>query len=245
MDNNNTTLLPLNFDDDSYRPSGGQYRQPNSNPSGSPFGQIHSDGQMTWHDAGGVPTGNSNPFSEVGRREDADELQRANREFDDVIRNNGEVEDHLKRLLSRHQTLVLRLFPGKMQRLINQKERLLIGEALEFRIRLLKLSNEVKMEAMRDKYDTYLKAYKGQNRLLLTECLMQQLVQLQRTVRLREMDGFNELSAMYRNASQIPGENRQRLYIAQVEQREMRFMKAIDNLMIHFENVINENLRRF
>lgn len=177
--------------------------------------------------------------------EHREQYKAAQAEFDDVIMNSRNVDEHLKGLLTRHQTTVMRVFPGKMQRLINSKERILVSEAMDFRITLLKLANEFRMEAMRDKYDCYLKAYKGQNRQMLTEILLRYVRQLYTSVRREEQATFLELNQMYAFANTFEEAKRRENYINRVVMRENRFLDLIDRQMIRFEAVIDEDLRRF
>ena len=205
-----------------------------------------------WETPQSQPTGFSQqgplrpPFAQSSQSvAQQEQYETAKQEFDDVVTNNRAVDQRTKALLARHQSMIMKLFPGKMQRLINEKDRLLVGEALDCRVRLLKLANEVRLEAMRDKYDCFLKAYKGHNRLMLTQIMMKYLVELQRTVREEEMKGFEQITVMYQNAATIPGQERQQAYIGQIRQREMNFMQMIARLMGSFESLIDENLPRF
>lgn len=173
---------------------------------------------------------------------DNEALQKAQHEFDDVIQTSKGVDNRLTELLTQNQGLIKSIFPGKMQRLIAEKERLMVGSALDFRLNLLKLGNQFRLEAMRDKYDVYLKCYKGENRLLLTQFMMKKLREVQSVVRQEEIGAFRELEEMYAQAQTLVIPSMRESYILQIQDRQNRLMSAIKKLLVRFESIIDENL---
>ena len=168
--------------------------------------------------------------------------QTAKAEFDAVMQTAKSVDARLAILLAQNEGTVRRVFPTKMQKLISEKERLMAGTALDFRLNLLKLGNQFQLEALRDKYDVYLKCYKGQNRLLLTQFMIQKLKELYRTVKQEEMEAFRELEGMYMNAAQLSIPTMKKNYIQRIQGREVRLMETIEKLLVKFESIIDENL---
>lgn len=168
--------------------------------------------------------------------------QKANNEFDIVMSNAKAVDVRLAELLAQNQGTVRTFFPSKMQRLINEKERLMVGTAMDFRINLLKLGNQFRLEAMRDRYDVYLKCYKGQNRLELTQFMMKKITELHRTVKVEEMAGFRELEEMYDIAATLRISSMRENQVKRIQAREHKFMDSIEKLITHYQNIIDENL---
>ncbi|MCP9762309.1 hypothetical protein [Lacihabitans soyangensis] len=165
-------------------------------------------------------------------------------EFDAVVKASKDMDDRLKIYLEQNEGAVRKIFPSKMQKLVAQKERLMVGSALDFRLGLLKLGNEFRLEAMRDRYDTYLKAYKGENRLQLTKFMIGKVNELYRVVKTEEIAGIRELEEMYKNAATINEPSIKSKYIARIGSREDKYLNVIEKLMSHFEAILDENLSR-
>lgn len=169
-------------------------------------------------------------------------LEKAKHEFDDVVTNAKMVDARLAELLVQNKNAVQAFFPNKMQKVIAEKERLMVGTAMDFRINLLKLGNQFRLEAMRDKYDVYLKCYKGQNRLILTQFMIQKLKEVHRVVKNEEMGAFKELEEMYDNAATLRVPSMREKYISRIKGREDRLMDNIEKLIMRFESILDENL---
>lgn len=169
-------------------------------------------------------------------------IEKAKHEFDDVVSNAKAVDTRLAELLVQNKNAVQNWFPSKMQKLIAEKERLMVGTAMDFRNNLLKLGNQFRLEAMRDKYDVFLKCYKGQNRLILTQFMIQKLKELHRVVKVEEMGAFRELEEMYQNAATLQVTTMREKYVARIQGREDRLMDNIEKLIVRFESIIDENL---
>lgn len=191
-----------------------------------------------------VPMAVSNQSLIVGSNKNPNDqtIQNATNEFDAVMQTAKNVDNRLASLLAQNEGAVRRIFPNKMERLISEKERLMVGTALDFRLNLLKLGNQFQLEALRDKYDVYLKCYKGQNRLLLTQFMIQKLKELYRTVKHEEMEAFRELEGMYVNASTLQITSMREEYVRHIQGREVRLMGTIEKLLVKFESIIDENL---
>lgn len=176
---------------------------------------------------------------------DGKQFKESKEEFDSLIKTTQDMGDaRLKFYLEQNEGAVRRIFPTKMQKLIAQKERMMVGSAMDFRLSLLKLGNEFRLEAMRDRYDAYLKAYKGENRLQLTKFMIAKVNELYRVVKTEEIQGIREIEEMYRNAQTIHVPTMKEKYIARVQSREDKYLNVIEKLITHFENIIDEHLSR-
>jgi hypothetical protein len=165
-------------------------------------------------------------------------------EFDKVVRSSQDMDERLKVHLERNESLINRVFPSKMQKLVSQKDRLMVGTALDFRLNLLKMNNEFRLEATRDRLDAYLKAYKAENRLQLTKFMIAKVNELYSVVKQEEMFGIREIEQMHHQAQTITVSSMRAKYIQRVEAREEGYLNVIHQLITHFENIINEHLTK-
>src|SRR5712671_6661572 len=77
------------------------------------------------------------------------QVEKADENFDLLIRNAQNVDARTTMLAQENKSLIRRLFPTKMDKLIAELERNTVQEALQFRLNLYKLNTQFMLEGMR------------------------------------------------------------------------------------------------
>lgn len=184
----------------------------------------------------------SMPIHKPLSRQKDDQGDLANSRVDLATANDREVNERTNQWLEANRGLVMRIFPGKTQRLILEKERLMVGTMLEFRLNLLRLSTQFKMEATRDRYDAALKGLKAQNRVEMIKFLISKFNELNQAVREGQLVGMQQINAMYHDAMVNERPDSRANLLQRARQREDRYLDVMDKLVDSFESILDEHL---
>ncbi|MEX0966754.1 MAG: hypothetical protein WD077_05915 [Bacteroidia bacterium] len=173
-------------------------------------------------------------------------VERADDNFDLMIRNAQSIDGRTRQLLETNRPLLRKIFPNKMDKLVAEMERNTAKEALQFRLNLYKLNTQFMLEGMREKYDAALKMIKAEYRSQVASFMMGKLEGLSKDVQNRQyafIQMVREKHQFLKTMSDIPGTANR--YAAQIEREQDRYFDFLEKLMMNFENIIREELKKF
>jgi hypothetical protein len=133
-----------------------------------------------------------------------------------------------------------------MDKLISEMERNTVQEALQFRLNLYKLNTQFILEGMREKYDTALKMIKAEYRSQVAVFMMSKLEGLSKDVQNRQytfIQMVREKNQFLKTMADIPSTADR--YALQIEREQDRYFDFLEQLVMNFENIIREELRKF
>ena len=99
---------------------------------------------------------------------------------------------------------------------------------------------------MREKYDAALKMIKAEYRSQVAAFMMSKLEELSKDVQMRQytfIGMIREKSQFMKTMSDIPLTAER--YAVQIEREQDRYFNFLEQLVVNFENIINEELRKF
>lgn len=179
-------------------------------------------------------------------KENKVQVEKANENFDLMIRNAQSIDARTKMLMEENKPLLRRIFPNKMDRLIAEMERNTIQESMQFRHNLYKLNTQFMLEGMREKYDAALKMIKAEYRSQVAAFMMSKLEGLSKDVQNRQyafIQMIREKNQFLKTMADIPSTAQR--YATQIEREQDRYFNFLEQLVINFENIIREELRKF
>lgn len=174
------------------------------------------------------------------------QVEKADENFDLMIRNAQHIDNKTKLLMEENKPLLRKIFPTKMDRVIAEMEQNIVKEALQFRLNLYKLNTQFMLEGMREKYDAALKMIKAEYRSQVAAFMMSKLEELSKDVQMRQytfIGMIREKSQFMKTMSDIPLTAER--YAVQIEREQDRYFNFLEQLVVNFENIINEELRKF
>jgi hypothetical protein len=189
---------------------------------------------------------NAAHVNEIKDRQNKVQVEKADENFDLMIRNAQHIDNRTKVLLTQNKPLVRKIFPNKMDKLISEMERNTVQEALQFRLNLYKLNTQFILEGMREKYDTALKMIKAEYRSQVAVFMMSKLEGLSKDVQNRQytfIQMVREKNQFLKTMADIPSTADR--YALQIEREQDRYFDFLEQLVMNFENIIREELRKF
>ena len=179
-------------------------------------------------------------------KENKVQVEKANENFDLMIRNAQSIDARTKMLMDENKPLLRKIFPNKMDKLIAEMERNTVQESMQFRLNLYKLNTQFMLEGMREKYDAALKMIKAEYRSQVAAFMMSKLEGLSKDVQNRQytfIQMVREKNQFLKTMADIPSTAQR--YAAQIEREQDRYFNFLEQLVINFENIIREELRKF
>lgn len=165
--------------------------------------------------------------------------------LDLLIRNAAEVDDRTKDLLVKNRTLIQRLFPGKMDRMVMEMQRNTVQNAMEFRLNLYKMSTQFRLEALREKYNAALMTIRGHYREQVSEFMMGKLEELHSKVDVKQRNFIEFAKAKYDYAKLQGGyPSLQALYLKNINDESQGYLTFLHRQITNFESIIDEQIER-
>lgn len=174
------------------------------------------------------------------------QVEKADENFDLMIRNAQNIDNRTKLLMEQNKPLLRKIFPNKMDKLIAEMERNTVQEALQFRLNLYKLNTQFMLEGMREKYDAALKMIKAEYRSQVAAFMMSKLEGLSKDVQNRQytfIQMVREKNQFLKTMADIPSTADR--YAVQIEREQDRYFNFLEQLVMNFENIIREELKKF
>jgi len=173
-------------------------------------------------------------------------VEKTDEHFDLMIRNAHNVDAKTKALMEENKPLLRKLFPNKMDKLIAELERNTVQEGMQFRLNLYRLNTQFMLEGMREKYDAALKMIKAEYRSQVAVFMMSKLEGLSKDVQNRQytfIQMVREKNQFLKTMGDIPATAER--YALQLEREQDRYFNFLEQLVMNFENIIREELRKF
>jgi len=189
---------------------------------------------------------NAEHLNLVKDQQNKERVEKTDNNFDLMIRNAQRVDSRTMELLQENKPLLRRIFPNKMDKVIAEMERNTIQESLQFRLNLYKLNTQFMLEGMREKYDAALKMIKAEYRSQVASFMMSKLEGLSKDVQNRQytfIGMIREKNQFLKTLGDIPTTAER--YAIQIEREQDRYFNFLEQLVINFENIIREELRKF
>jgi len=165
-------------------------------------------------------------------------------EFDDVlIQNHETISERVRGYYHNKSGLIGRLFPGKLHRIINEGKLNEARTELEFTNSLLRLSVQFKLNAIQEKYETWLRVIKVNYREQFYGFVTNKVKSLQETILEREAEFFDLMRKRYalieKNAD-MP--SMVESYRRKIEKEQEAYFAWLEFIMEDFQNIVKEKI---
>lgn len=169
------------------------------------------------------------------------------REFDDVLLQNHEIiSERVRGYYQNKLGLIARLFPGKLQKMISVGKLNEAQTELEFTNGLLRLSVQFKLDAIEEKYQTWLRVIKVNYREQFYGFVTSKVKALQETIYEREAEFFDLMRKRYalieRNKDMPAMVER---YRNKIEKEQETYFDWLECIMDGFQNIVNEKINNY
>lgn len=165
------------------------------------------------------------------------------KEFLDTLeQNHDQISAEVREYYARNWSLIERVFPNKLRRLITEAKLRTAGSELEFRHRLLQLATDAKLDGIREKYDNWLRVVKVNFRQQFATYVTMQREELGRVIKERQENYLilsREKAALYEKYKDAPAAERFR---QAMEAEDDRFFTWIDEILANFEHIVEEKI---
>jgi len=169
------------------------------------------------------------------------------REFDDVLLQNHEIiSERVGGYYQKKSGLIARLFPGQFQKIINVGKLNEAGTELEFTNGLLRLSVQFKLDAIEEKYQTWLRVIKVNYREQFYGFVTSKVKALQETIYERETEFFDLMRRRYaliEKNKDMP--NMVDLYRSKIEKEQETYFEWLEYIMNDFQNIVQEKINNY
>ncbi len=169
--------------------------------------------------------------------------------LDFLQQNDIQVSETVERYLKEDSTVLnwlkRNVFPSQIQKIVNREELKLAEDYITFKRNLFKVSCELKLEGMHEKYDMGLKKYKAHLREGLYEYVMNKQRELANKVMeeeeafLKQIEEREKLCEKYAHL-----ESAVKRYRERIERDEARFFQWLDKIIENYQNIIDEELTK-
>ena len=167
--------------------------------------------------------------------------------FDDVLAQNHEViSERVRGYYQRKYGLIGRLFPGQIQRMINEGKLNEARTELEFTTGLLNLSVQFKLDAIEEKYQTWLRVIKVNYREQFYGFVTSKVKALQETILEREDEFFNLMRrrhALIEKNKDMP--RMVEIYRKKIEKEQEAYFEWLECLMEDFQSIVKEKISNY
>jgi hypothetical protein len=169
----------------------------------------------------------------------------SSRDFDDQLeRNQDQIGEEVATYYRRNYSLMERIFGGDLPRIIREKKLARTRTHLDFQNALLEIGVATRVEAMREKYDAFLKSTKVHYRKEFAKFITGEREELASVIMERQrsfLQQSREKAALYEEFKDTPAAA---AYLASIEEETTRFFEWLDGILSHFENIVKENFAR-
>lgn len=189
---------------------------------------------------------NATQVNAIKDNENKVQVEKVDENFDLMIRNAQSIDASTKMLMEENKPLLRKLFPNKMDKLIAEMKRNTVHESMQFRLNLYKLNTQFMLEGMREKYDAALKMIKAEFRSQVASFMMSKLEGLSKDVQYRQyafIQMVREKNQFLKTMVDVPSTAQR--YAAQIEREQDRYFNFLEQLVMNFENIIREELKKF
>ena len=168
-------------------------------------------------------------------------------EFKEVLQHNQEeISEKVRGYFERKISIIERFRPTEFQAVINDGKLRKAKTELEFDHNLLKLAIRFKLEAIEERYQTWLRVIKVNYREQFYSFVTNKVSLLQQTVFEREQEFFSLMRRRY----QLIEENKDMIgmtevYRQKIEREQERYFEWLEYLMEDFQNIVREKIRSY
>ena len=168
-------------------------------------------------------------------------------EFNDVLLRNHEIiSERVKGYYEKKAGLIARFFPGHFQKMINERKSQEAKTELEFTNDLLKLGVQFKLDAIEEKFQTWLRVIKVNYREQFYGFVTSKVKALQETIFDRENEFFNLMRKRY----ELIEKNKDMpsivdSYLRKIEKEQETYFEWLEYIMADFQNIVQEKINNY
>ena len=146
-------------------------------------------------------------------------------------------------IIDKNRAFLQRLFPTKLQRVLNKSELIQTKKELEFREKALKIAKESQLQSIQEIYNDFLVRGKGDIRGDRVVFFARKLQELE-----AEISGINDSFSAFIQEQQAKLDKISVPLLKQhaekrIEKSMERFFDTVDKLMADFQNILNEEVK--
>lgn len=174
------------------------------------------------------------------------EVKKTDQDLDILVQNADSIDMRTKGMLLENKPLLRKFFPTKMDKLLNEMQRNEVKESMTFRLNLYKLASQYRLDSVRELYNSRLMVLKGHYRQQVASFMMSKLQELNHDVESRQYTFIEMIKQKYAylgTLSSYPAMAKR--YEVQIEREQDRFFVFLEQLLIKYEGIINEELKKF
>lgn len=213
---------------------------------GNPAEQSNSVGQMFDFGVNEHQPANTAGKSLKERDQSQKEVVNSDQRLDMLVRNANFVDERARELLISKRTLLQRLFPSQQERIVEQWKGKMITSAANFNIGLYEMASEARLESMKEKYTAGLMLLKAHYRQKVGAFMMAKMDELKDDVKTYQFKFLVDMRDKYHKAETVRDlPSLYNRFMKAIQEEELRYFDFLDNILIRFEAIVNENLKSY
>jgi hypothetical protein len=162
-----------------------------------------------------------------------------------TINNHKTLDDiTMDKIFQPNKNLIRTLFPGKEDRLLRDKRIEMVTSAADLRIKIHKLYSEYMLDDVRDTLNAQLTCIKGTLRSGIAVFLKDKYIDLCKSVFISQKHLIQLMNEKFEIAKTISSPTMKRAYQTEIEIEERRSLEWIRGLVMNFENIMHENIKK-
>ncbi|QTA90416.1 hypothetical protein [Desulfonema magnum] len=169
------------------------------------------------------------------------------REFREVLQQNQEeISERVRGYFEKRVGILARFRPSELQRVINDGKIKKVKTELEFDHNLLKMSVRFKLEAIEERYQTWLRVIKVNYREQFYSFVTDKVSLLQETMFQREQEFFSLMRKRYQlieNYKEMP--SMAEVYQRKIEREQEKYFDWLEYIMEDFQNIVKEKIKSY
>lgn len=174
------------------------------------------------------------------------DVKKTDQDIDILVQNADGIDMRTKSMLIENKPLLRKFFPTKMDKLLNEMQKNEVKESMSFRLNLYKLSSQYRLDSVRELYNSRLMVLKSHYREQVASFMMSKLQELNIQVESRQYTFIEMIKNKYSYLATLndyPAMGKR--YEVQIEREQDRFFSFLEQLLIKYEAIINEELKKF
>jgi len=164
--------------------------------------------------------------------------------IDQLVANAEEIDENTKVLLMKERSLIERLFPTQMEKMLQQIQGKTIKNAMDFRLNLYSMSTQFRLKALKEKYDAAILTIAVEYRYRVSTFMINRYSELNHIVRNEFQKFASGAKASYDDARQYQGYPKlQTPYLALLDKSCNDYMTFVAWHIDRFQQILDEQIK--
>ncbi|MDV7186101.1 hypothetical protein R3X25_02305 [Lutibacter sp. TH_r2] len=173
-------------------------------------------------------------------------IEKDDKSVSSLQESHKKIDDNHQRDLNRNWSLTEQWTNRSMYKVVQEHKKDLFNASAEYKIKFYRTVLDGRLEALSEKTNTGLMMIKAHYRQRVASFMMTKMSDLSKEVKVRQHDFLGMMMEKHDYVAKL--ENYPQLknqYVNSILQEGERYMNFLDRLLLRFENIIDEQLKRY